>query len=105
MTVTVRWSRATKVVLRMNHAFGCRRRCSSEPISRKAVGTNRNIVASTHAIDGPDAHDHATMQLAPKLTIDGPQQDGYSFRSLVPIAAPPPPPVRDRLVPVRLPRH
>lgn len=36
-------------------------------------------MAPAHAIDGPDAHDHATKQLAPELTIDGPQQDGYSF--------------------------
>ena len=35
-------------------------------------------MAPAHAIDGPDAHDHATKQLAPELTIDGPQQDGYS---------------------------
>ena len=34
-------------------------------------------MAPAHAIDGPDAHDHATKQLAPELTIDGPQQDGY----------------------------
>lgn len=40
-------------------------------------------MAPAHAIDGPDAHDHATKQLAPELTIDGPQQDGYS-----PITAP-----------------
>ena len=33
-------------------------------------------MAPAHAIDGPDAHDHATKQLAPELTIDGPQQDG-----------------------------
>lgn len=37
-------------------------------------------MAPAHAIDGPDAHDHATKQLAPELTIDGPQQDGYSLR-------------------------
>ena len=37
-------------------------------------------MAPAHAIDGPDAHDHATKQLAPELTIDGPQQDGYSYR-------------------------
>lgn len=36
-------------------------------------------MAPAHAIDGPDAHDHATKQLAPELTIDGPQQDGYSL--------------------------
>lgn len=36
-------------------------------------------MAPAHAIDGPDAHDHATKQLAPELTIDGPQQDGYSI--------------------------
>lgn len=35
-------------------------------------------MAPAHAIAGPDAHDHAIMQLAPELTIDGPQQDGYS---------------------------
>lgn len=35
-------------------------------------------MAPTHAIAGPDAHDHGIMQLAPELTIDGPQQDGYS---------------------------
>ena len=38
-------------------------------------------MAPAHAVDGPDAHDHATKQLAPELTIDGPQQDGYSYRS------------------------
>lgn len=38
-------------------------------------------MAPAHAIDGPDAHDHATKQLAPELTIDGPQQDGYSVDS------------------------
>lgn len=38
-------------------------------------------MAPAHAIDGPDAHDHATKQLAPELTIDGPQQDGYSVSS------------------------
>lgn len=40
-------------------------------------------MAPAHAIDGPDAHDHATKQLAPELTIDGPQQDGYSPRTRV----------------------
>lgn len=39
-------------------------------------------MAPAHAIDGPDAHDHATKQLAPELTIDGPQQDGYSHSHL-----------------------
>ncbi|AZT98037.1 hypothetical protein CXR27_14295 [Brevibacterium aurantiacum] len=43
-------------------------------------------MAPAHAIDGPDAHDHATKQLAPELTIDGPQQDGYSQRLRQPTA-------------------
>ena len=44
-------------------------------------------MAPAHAIDGPDAHDHATKQLAPELTIDGPQQDGYSSHTAAEAAA------------------
>ncbi len=35
-------------------------------------------MAPTNAIAGPEVHDRGIMQLAPELTIDGPQQDGYS---------------------------
>ena len=37
-------------------------------------------MAPTNAIAGPEVHDRGIMQLAPELTIDGPQQDGYSNR-------------------------
>ncbi|AZL05506.1 hypothetical protein CXR24_07810 [Brevibacterium aurantiacum] len=47
-------------------------------------------MAPAHAIDGPDAHDHATKQLAPELTIDGPQQDGYSVTFRTDIIGPAP---------------
>ncbi|SMY02460.1 hypothetical protein BAURA63_03655 [Brevibacterium aurantiacum] len=38
-------------------------------------------MAPTNAIAGPEVHDRGIMQLAPELTIDGPQQDGYSGTS------------------------
>ncbi len=38
-------------------------------------------MAPTNAIAGPEVHDRGIMQLAPELTIDGPQQDGYSLKA------------------------
>lgn len=40
-------------------------------------------MAPTNAIAGPEVHDRGIMQLAPELTIDGPQQDGYSLNKKI----------------------
>lgn len=36
------------------------------------------MVAPTHAIAGPEAHDHEVTAMAPGPTIDGPQRSEYS---------------------------
>ena len=39
------------------------------------------MVAPTHAIAGPEAHDHEVTAMAPGPTIDGPQRSEYSVGS------------------------